>query len=47
MTKLLTRQQEIQGLKKMVDELRMENGNRVADLICEEIARLEEEKWAN
>jgi hypothetical protein len=47
MTKLPTRQQEIEGLKNMVEELRMENGNRVADLICEEIARLEEEKWAN
>ena len=44
MTKLLTRQQEIQGLKKMVDELRMENCNRVADLICEEIVRLEEKR---
>jgi len=47
MTKLPTRQQEIQGLKNMVDELRMENCNRVADLICEEIARLEEEKRTN
>jgi hypothetical protein len=38
------RQQEIEGLKNLVDELRMENCNRVADLICEEIVRLEEEE---
>jgi hypothetical protein len=44
MTKLPTRQQEIEGLKNMVEELRMENGNRVADLICEEIVRLEEKR---
>jgi hypothetical protein len=47
MTKLPTRQEEIEGLKNMVDELRMENCNRVADLICKEIARLEEEKRTN
>ena len=44
MTKLLIKQEEIEGLKNMVDELRMENCNRVADLICKEIARREEEK---
>jgi len=47
MTKLPTRQEEIEGLKNMVDELRMENCNRVADLIRKEIARLEEEKRTN
>jgi hypothetical protein len=38
------RQQEIEGLKSLVDELRMENCYRVADRICKEIARLEEEE---
>jgi hypothetical protein len=38
------RQEEIEGLKSLVDELRMENCNRVADQICKEIARLEEEE---
>jgi hypothetical protein len=44
MTKLLIKQEEIEGLKNMVEELRMENCYRVADLICKEIARREEEK---
>jgi hypothetical protein len=41
---ILTRQQEIEGLKNLLDELRMENCNRLADLTCKEIARLEEEE---
>ncbi|HEY1247913.1 MAG TPA: hypothetical protein VGE97_02890 [Nitrososphaera sp.] len=42
--KMITRRkQEIAGLKELVEELRMKNCTRTADLICEDIFRLEEE----
>jgi hypothetical protein len=41
-TKLLSREHDIAELKDLVDELRSEKCNKVADIICKEIARLEE-----
>jgi hypothetical protein len=35
--KLLSREQEIQGMKDLIDELKSENCNRVADLVAEEL----------
>jgi hypothetical protein len=40
-TKLLSREHDIAELKDL-DELRSEKCNKVADIICKEIARLEE-----
>jgi hypothetical protein len=42
--KVLSIEDEIEGLKRIIEELRSENCNEAANILCEELQRLHQEQ---